>query len=270
MTDQPRKSNSLAYGVQRPGGKRNLSKSATRALDILEYFALVGRPLRAVEIAQALDFHTSSTDQLLKTMVDSAYLIFDSGNKLYYPSPRLVNFGSWLSANYFGEDRICQLLRTVNQASGQIVTLSIRYGTSMQIVDFIEPIALAGTVLKGTRVPITESIIGTAFLSLHTDKEVIRIVEQVSNESGQRVTVSELKALLKRVNDARARGYISGPAVATAGPWALAVALPRPISGMKMVLGMAGDREEMQSREVQLVQTIRNTIEHCLNAEKGG
>ncbi len=72
-TDTPKDDD--GYNIQHPGGKRNLSKSATRALDILEYFAMVGRPLRAREIAQAFDFHASSTDQLLKTMVDSAYLI---------------------------------------------------------------------------------------------------------------------------------------------------------------------------------------------------
>lgn len=252
--------------IQNPGSKKNLSKSATRALDILEYFAMVGRPLRAVDIAQAFDFHTSSTDQLLKTLVDSAYLIFDSGKKLYYPSPRLVNFGSWLSANYFGEDRICRLLQSVHEMSGNIVTLSIRYGAFMQIVDVIEPLAQAGTIMKGLRVPITESIIGTAFLAAHSDKEVIRIAGQVTTQTGRKLSVSELKELLKRVNATRSSGYVSGPAVVVAEPWALAVALPPPAFGMTMVLGLAGDKASVRSREEELVLIIKKNINHWLNA----
>lgn len=249
--------------AQPPGGKKNLSKSATRALDVLEYFALMGRPLRAVEIAQALDLRTSSTDQLLKTLVDSAYLMFDSSEKLYYPSPRLVNFGSWLATNYFGDNRIYRLLQTVHQDTGDIVTLSIRYGASMQIVDFIEPVARAGTIVKGSRVSITESIIGTAFLTLHSDTEVIRIVEQVSVETGQKPSVAELRELLERVRQARSDGYVTISA-ARGAPWAMAVALPQPASGMRMVLGLGGQSQTDQHQLTGLLPTIREHIARWL------
>lgn len=249
--------------AQPPGGKKNLSKSATRALDVLEYFALMGRPLRAVEIAQALDLRTSSTDQLLKTLVDSAYLMFDSTQKLYYPSPRLVNFGSWLATNYFGDNRIYRLLQAVHQDTGDIVTLSIRYGASMQIVDFIEPVACAGTIVKGSRVSITESNIGIAFLTLHTEKEVIRIVEQVSSEIGHKPSVAELRGLLERVRQAGSDGYVAVPA--TAGePWAMAVPLPQPASGMKMVLGLGSQRQANQHGITHLLPVIRGHIQHWL------
>ncbi len=267
--------------VQQPGGMRNLSRSATRALDILEYFALVGRPLRAIEIAQALGFSTSSTDQLLKTLVDSAYLMFDGGNKLYYPSPRLVNFGAWLSANYFGGDRICRLLQALHQQTGHIVTLSLRCGGSMQIVDFIEPASHAGAVRRGSRVPIIDSIIGTAYLSLHGEREAVGIIEQIVGGAGERLTVSKLRQLLERVALARTQGFVSGPAVFDGAPWALAVGLPLPESGMKLVLGMAsaapaalpGDTfpddtllDDICPDEQALMPVIEKTIDHWLQS----
>ncbi|OYX21979.1 MAG: hypothetical protein B7Z04_00960 [Rhodobacterales bacterium 32-66-9] len=61
--------------IRHPGERRNISKSAVRALDVLEHFAAVRRPLRATDIANALDLHPSSADQLLKSMVDAAYLL---------------------------------------------------------------------------------------------------------------------------------------------------------------------------------------------------
>src|SRR5690606_14818464 len=63
--------------IKHPGQRRNISKSAVRALDVLEHFAAVRRPLRATDIAHALDIHPSSADQLLKSMVDSGYLLID-------------------------------------------------------------------------------------------------------------------------------------------------------------------------------------------------
>lgn len=250
--------------LHRPGGSRNQSRSATRALDILEYFAMVGRPLRAVEIAQAFDLRTSSTDQLLKTMVDSAYLQFDSTNKLYYPSPRLVNFGAWLSSNYFGEDRLSRLLHSVQKDCREIVTLSIRRGESMQIFDLIEPQSQAGTIPKGLRVSVTESIIGAAFLAAHTDREVIRIVEQIALQTKQKRTPAELQALVKRIQSIRQAGYAAGPAVSVPDPWALAVALPRPAAATTIVLGIAGKKTAIQSREQVLIEIINQHIGSCL------
>src|SRR3546814_9478802 len=80
--------------IEWPGLKRNLSRSATRALDVLDYMAALGRPLRAVEVASGMELNPSSANQLLKTMADSGYLIFDPRLKLYHPSPRLSRFRS--------------------------------------------------------------------------------------------------------------------------------------------------------------------------------
>lgn len=250
----------IESNIKQPGSKKNLSRSATRALDILEYFAMVGRPLRATEISQALEFNASSTDQLLKTMVDSAYLVFDAEKKLYYPSPRLVNFGSWLSANYFGGDRIWQLLQFLHQETGHIVTLSIRHGPSMQIVDYYEPVTHAGTVVKGSQVPIMDSLIGTAFLSLHGEREVITIVDQINHETGARMSVAELRNLLMTVAHARDKGYVSGPA-SDGAPWAMAVGLPLPESGIKIVLGMASETIVDKELEDRLIQVIKTTFD---------
>jgi len=263
MAKEPTAGVETPAGIEQPGGKRNLSKSATRALDVLEYFAMVGRPLRAVEIAQAFEFHTSSADQLLKTMVDSAYLMFDSANKLYYPSPRLVNFGAWLSSNYFGEDRIYRLIRSAHHCTGEIVTLSVRYGSSMQIVDVVAPLDQTGTVAKGLRIPISGSVIGTAFLSAHSDKEVIRILGQANDEAGTRLSVAELRDYLAAAQACRDKGYVSGMAMAAARLWALAMPLPKTTRDITMVLGLAG-QESLGHREDELVELLRAAIEQGL------
>lgn len=264
LTESQETGRSVAKDMEQPGKKRNLSRSATRALDILEYFAMVGRPLRTVEIAQAFDIGTSSIDQLLKTMVDSAYLQFDSSNKLYCPSPRLVNFGAWLSNNYFGEDRICRLMRSLQEETGEIITLSIRHASFMQIVDVYAPLSRTGAIPKGLRVPIIDSVIGSAFLAVHSDKEVIRIVGQITASTHRKMSPAELQGLLARLQSVRGRGYAFGPAVAADGPWALAVTLPTPTVGTVIVLGLAGDRNPVTERQAELVELMTRKIDYFL------
>src|SRR5579859_7494960 len=98
---------------------RSCAVSAIRALDILGEFRRLRRPLRAVELVDALGFPTSSTDQLLKSLVESGHLIFNRRAKTYFPSARLSPFGSWMSGLYFGEDRISRALEEISVATGE-------------------------------------------------------------------------------------------------------------------------------------------------------
>ena len=97
--------------VRRPGERRSLSRSATRALDVLELFGEMRRPLRAIEMSKALGLHPSSINQLLKTMVESAHLTFDAHLKTYLPSPRLAQFSAWMLASCGGDEQFRDLLR---------------------------------------------------------------------------------------------------------------------------------------------------------------
>ena len=139
--------------VRQPHDRRSLSRSATRALDVLEYFGVVCRPLRAVEIAHALGLHASTTDQLLKTMVDSAHLVFEARTKLYHPSPRLIRFGGWLADSYFGDDRIRHMMEAIQAGSGETVTLAAQNDLFMQVIDTLQP-GGSPAVMRGIKVPL--------------------------------------------------------------------------------------------------------------------
>jgi DNA-binding IclR family transcriptional regulator len=196
MTDQ-------SSQITLPGGRRNLAKSATRALDVLEHFAEVKHPLRATEIARMFGWHSSSTDQLLKTMVDSGYLIFEASRKLYRPSPRLVRFGAWLSADYYGGDRLHRLLGLVHGRSGETVTLAVRQDEAMQVVDVVQPGASQRVPAKGLRVPMIGSALGSAYLAARSDTDVRQIVGWIDRH---RREPDRADALLAELRAVRARG----------------------------------------------------------------
>lgn len=242
--------------IRHPGERRNISKSAVRALDVLEYFAHARRPLRATDIAHALDLHPSSADQLLKSMVDSAYLLIDPGGKVYRPSPRLMPFANWLAENYFGGDALSKLVSSVAAKTGEIVTLAAPQGGWLQLVDVATPPALTGLVRKGSRVSITNSTLGAAFLAAHDDREIERWIDRTPE--ARHIDAAVRAELRTSVDAARARGFACGLGDRL---FSIALALPRPAAGIQLVLGLAGEPEHMEPRAAEFGAQLRRYAE---------
>ena len=144
----------------RTRNRRSLSRSATRALDVLEYFGQARRPLRAIEIARTLDLHPSTVNQLLKTMVESAHLTFDAGPKTYLPSPRLTRFSTWMVDVYGSDERLSGMIAQVQASSNEIVTLTTPNDGFMQVIDLAGVDFAAEGAERGLRVPMFSSVVG--------------------------------------------------------------------------------------------------------------
>jgi DNA-binding IclR family transcriptional regulator len=244
-----------------PGERRNLAKSAVRALDVIEYFSIVQRPLRATDIAHALDLHPSSADQLLKTMVDSAYLLIDPFDKLYYPSPRLLRFTTWFSTTCYNGDSLCRLIEALGAETGQIVTLAAPQGLSLQIIDVVEPIGSTIMIRKGSRVPVLGSALGVAFLAVCGDHDVARWIRRAPEAC--RMNDAELKDLMNSVRTARAAGYSCG-LNDREDMYSIAIPLPKSAMQAQLILGLAGDCSYIAPRHEQLVQIMRKVAEDHL------
>lgn len=233
--------------IRHPGERRNISKSAVRALDVLEHFAAVRRPLRATDIANALDLHPSSADQLLKSMVDAAYLLIDPEGKLYRPSPRLLSFANWLEEGFFGGDRLNGIVKQLGVRTGQIVTLAAPQMGSLQLVDVAAPPALAGLVRKGSRVSLTRSAIGAAFLAAHDKRDAERWIARAPEM--RHTTSDDRRELLASVATARDQGYACGISDRL---FSIALPLPRPATGIQLVLGLAGPPDHVEPQIAEL------------------
>lgn len=235
--------------MKRPGDRRSLSRSATRALDVLELFATARRPLRAVEIAKALDMHASTTNQILKTMVDSAHLVFEARGKTYLPSPRLAEFGAWIVETYGANGRLGDLIRTVHAATGMTVTVTTPNDLFMQVIDLAVGDEQHGE--RGLRVSIFGSAIGSAYLSMLDDGEVARLADRA------RIPKADVPAVLEGVARIRQDGYADG-AVSHSPYWSIAV----PMRGLRVptVLGLAGPQAEVRENLAQLYGIMRDTL----------
>lgn len=240
----------LSVRVKRPGDRRSLSRSATRALDILELFGEARRPLRSVEIAEALGTHSSSTNQLLKTMVDSAHLIFDAREKTYLPSPRLSSFAAWLGDTYGSDMPMRAMLEQVRARTGMVATVSVANDLFMQVLDLASS---PGSGERGLRVSIFGSAIGSAYLAMLEPGEVARLAERA------RIPQAQLPDILHSASRIRDLGFAEGPA-SQEGFWFIAI--PLPMRGLRTpaVLGLAGSPTEVQPRIAELVAIMREAI----------
>ena len=244
----PRAGVGATIKVKRPGERRSLSRTATRALDVLEQFGTRCRPLRAIEIARALMLTPSTTDQLLKTMVGSGHLLFDARHKTYMPSPRLVPFGAMIT-DLFGPDAgLRDLMAGLRQELGLVVTFSVPNDTFMQIVDAAIPEGQSAE--RGLRISVFGSAIGTACLSAMDDGEIERLAHRA------RLKDHELSGAREAIAVAREQGFSQGASVDGA-IWSVAVPLRVPGMTGPAVLGTAGQVDRVLPQVPRLAEAMQ-------------
>jgi DNA-binding IclR family transcriptional regulator len=233
-----------------PGQRRSASRSATRALDVLEYFGQVRRPLRAIEIGRALSLRPSTTNQLLKTMVESAHLTFDAATKSYSPSPRLAHFCAWMMQAHGADEQLRSLICDVQAACGETVTLTTPNGLFMQIVDFAVAPDVAQGVERGLRVSIFGSTIGSAYLSTLPDADVIALASRA------RIAAADLADILTALARMRREGVADGGSEDGA-MWSVAAPIAAREALAPMVIGVAGPVERMQAKLAAIRTLLR-------------
>ncbi|HKX78025.1 MAG TPA: helix-turn-helix domain-containing protein [Novosphingobium sp.] len=236
--------------TKRPGERRSSSRSATRALDVLELFGSARRPLRAIEVGRALDLNPSTTNQLLKTMVDSAHLVFNARSKTYLPSPRLTSFSGWIIETYGAGGQVQEVVKDVQERTGLVVTVSTPNDLFMQIVDF-QCVGDKGAE-RGLRVPLFDTTIGGAFLSTLEQSEIERLAYRA------RIAPARLPSVLETLAVIAARGYTDGESGGDI--WSVAVPVPDHGLHVPMVLGLSGSVEAVRDRSEELARIMRDAI----------
>lgn len=248
----------LAVRVKRPGERRSSSRSATRALDVLEAFGEARRPLRAVEIARIVQLAPSTANQLLKTMVDSAHLLFDARTKTYQPSPRLVAVAAWLAETYGLDSRIRQLMQDVQSQTGFVVTVTTLNDRFMQIIDLVGAAEAGGE--RGLQISLFGSAIGSAFLSTLDAPEVRRLADRA------RIPLGELPAVLDTLTRIREAGHSNGPATDDQ-IWSIAMPLPPAVLRGQAVLGLAGPTPALRENVATFASLMREALARWLPNE---
>lgn len=222
-------------------------KSATRAIEILEYFKRVRQPRAMSEIAVALGYPQSSTTVLLKTLVTLGYLNFDRSDRLYFPTPKVTSLGDWIPRALFGTSRVLDALRDVHAATGETVSIGTRNDVYLQYVQIIQSVhALRFHVDEGTLRPLTQSAVGWMLLSTMPDDKIDNIVRRANiatPKASERVKIGDM---MEKVHEIRQTGFCWTENVPFLGGGTICVLLPISIQNQPVVLGLGGAAERIR------------------------
>jgi DNA-binding IclR family transcriptional regulator len=246
----------------------NVSKSATRALNLLTYFAQTQEPMRALAIAAALDLPRSSADQLLKTLVGAGYLVFDPDRKTYFPSPRLSDFGGWIAGTYAGREELTRILYDLHDATGELVTLTMQNDCFMQVTDCLAASEAQARPTIGVQVPIVGSAVGGAVLTTKPFSELRRVVTRARRMRATGAGPTDLGGVSDLLLSYRHAGYAWSRRRGSGGAGAesredmvsLAVPLPQRLSRISMALGLAAPARRVLNREREIAAAMRRCI----------
>lgn len=256
-----------------PGQGGDFPKSAVRALQTLEYFSLAGKPLRAIEIAGALGLSPSSTNELLKSLTDWGYLIFDPVSKLYHCSPRVTRLAQAANREYGGPDALDRLLRAVLVEFGLPVSISASQGSFMQVIDFLWPEDRDPSTLPykaeqsarspfplniGLHSPMFGSCPGAAWLSTQSEQRVRETIRLCRRDLGH--FADDEATILHRLADISEQGYAFGGISTDESYRGLSVPLPATPHGIVLILSMVGPRAEMEVRREEIAGRLPQFI----------
>lgn len=215
-------------------------KSATRVIEVLEYFQSVKQPRAMSEIALALGYPQSSTTVLLKTLVTLGYLNFDRTARVYFPTPKVTALGDWVPRALFGTGRVLEAMRDVHGATGEGVGLSTKNDVYLQYVQNLQSThPLRFVIPEGTLRPITQSGIGWTLMSTMSDDKIDNIVRRANivTEKAKRVTLS---SMMEKIRQIREQGYCYSVDVPFLGGATLSTLLPIRIQNQPAVLFVGG------------------------------
>jgi DNA-binding IclR family transcriptional regulator len=233
-------------------------KSATRAIEILEYFKRVRQPRAMSEIAVALGYPQSSTTVLLKTLVTLGYLNFDRSDRLYFPTPKVTSLGDWIPRALFGTSRVLDALRDVHAATGETVSIGIRNDVYLQYIQIIQSVhALRFHVDEGTLRPLTQSAVGWMLLSTMPDDKIDNIVRRANIATPKAAERVKIADMMEKVRGIRQTGYCWTENVPFLGGGTVCVLLPITIQNQPVVLGLGGAAERIRQNRDRYLAALQ-------------
>ena len=240
--------------------QNNVIKSVGRVLNVLELFQRERRALKASQLGLALGYPKSSTNALLKSMVQLGYLSFDLETGDYFPTIRVHGLGEWLPAALLGEEHT-NLLRELHERTSETVTLSVRNGFSMQFVSVIQgkfPISLA--IQDGFIAPMLGTAVGTAYMTTLTDSQLDKLLEHANRPKVELAAGMTIDGIRSDIATAKKSGYAIAYDRVIPDTGALAMVLRDNSESRPLVIGIGGLSARMQRAEKDLIEAMTSLL----------
>lgn len=231
---------SLDVGEHEIRSTGTVVKSADRALQVLEFFDRVRRPCSVSEVSRSLNCPQSSTSVLLRSLVATGYLHYETAKRVYFPSRRVSLLGSWVDPTMVQLGSTLQLVEEMAETLGQTVVVAVANGNYAQ---YIFVAGTQTTLSPGCLRPMAFTAVGRALLSKFNDDQIIGILRRTNADKTWGEPEISCKDLLTQVRQDQKSGVFSGGG---ADPDQCGLAIPLHRDGQMIVLGIEGHRSSIE------------------------
>lgn len=188
------------------GGRTSAAGTALeKSMRILEAVAAPGGPHRLTDVVAAAAVPKSSTFRILAALIEQGF-VRSEGESRYGPGPRLRTLSALVAS---GEPAgIEQILRDLQQATGQAVHLALHSGETITYIRKLEsdqPFRTASRV--GMRMPLHTTAIGKSILAHLPPAEVRELISAAGLARRTPNTLTTPEALDAELATVRGRGF---------------------------------------------------------------
>jgi len=231
-------------------------KSATRALEIIELFAIHRRPLTVTEISSALSIPQSSSSVLLHSLSSAGFITRDRKTRKYIPSIRSVFLGNWIHDALFPEGSLLAALDALSLSAQATVRLGVRNSVYVRYVHVSWPRKNCERrgLSPGLAMPICQDALGRALLMDESDRDVCGIIRR-ANAEADGASVVKVETFMEELRADRRAGFVECADLGSERERVLAVQL-RPLIGEPLAIGLGLDSSRLPGERDRLLQLL--------------
>jgi IclR family acetate operon transcriptional repressor len=231
-------------------------KSATRALEIIELFAIRRQPLTVTEISSALSIPQSSSSVLLHSLSGAGFITRDRKTRKYSPSIRSVFLGNWIHDALFPDGSLLAALDALSHAAQATVRLGVRNSVSVRYVHVSWPKKNCERrgLSPGLAMPICQDALGRALLMEESDRDICGIIRRANAEADS-VRIVKVETFMEELRAHRGAGFVECADVASERERVLAVQV-RPRGGEPIAIGLGLDSSRLPAERDRLLKLL--------------
>jgi IclR family acetate operon transcriptional repressor len=249
--------------------KVSISRSVSRAFEVMEVFKETRRPATATEIRQKLNCPHSSAVAVLHNLVELGYLSYSEAGHRYFPTGKLSMLSTWVQPSLKGSSKIRYVADAIALETGHSTAITCRNSIFVNIVYVRRGHNPQSEQFStGIGVSLARSIPGIALLAQMSDEDVRDTIIKINqwSKKARAEQQSDSDEVMNAVQLARERGAAVAFDWSFEGTGAVAVPLRSPFDNNLLAISTTGPTVLIKAR----AKDIQDVIEHYVKLyEKG-
>ena len=189
--------------------KKNVVQSLAKGFRVLQAFQSEEPELILADVARRAGLDNATTFRLLNTLVLLGYVKRVPGSRRFQLTFQCLDLGFNAIARSDLRSLARPILRTLVGAVNEAASVGVLDGAEVVYIERVQAgLARLGVDVRiGSRAPVYSTAIGQAILAFHSRKAQTEILEAAPRVRRTDKTVTDLNALLRRLEAVRRRGY---------------------------------------------------------------